>query len=172
MDTKLDVSYYSQYLAVSDKEQALKACGMTCAYMVLCYYGLNTKTLDEMVDKGIKEGGFSSSGWTHDYFVNLFESLGLKSSREEQMRERDVEKFIKRISDGQPVIISAERRFFDQRSFHMVVLTGFRKKETGELEGFFYHDPASLNVEKAQHQFVSLSVFYLSWRKMAIFASM
>lgn len=171
METKIDVPYFSQYLSVNDTEQSVRACGMTCAYMVLSYYKTAVPPLNEMVERGIREKGLSPSGWVHDYFVELFKSSGLESFREERMLDRDVQKFVEAIAKGEPVIVSAERRIFDQRSFHMVVLTGFKKNEAGELEGFFYHDPASLHPEKAQHLFVSLSVFYLSWRKMAIFIS-
>jgi hypothetical protein len=170
MDTKLTVPYISQYLSVSDKEQSLKACGMTCAYMILKYFEVNVPSLDEMVNKGIADGGFSRSGWMHDYIVNLFSGSKLSSSRKEGMREQDVSLFVESLEGGNPVIISAERRLFDRRTFHMVVLTGFRKDATGKLEGFFYHDPASLQPSDAEHQYVPLSVLYLSWRKMAIFA--
>lgn len=171
MDTKLAVPYVSQYLDVQDKEQALKACGMACVYMILKYFETTVPSLDEMVNKGIEEGGFSKSGWVHDYFVNLFGSLGLTSSRREGMREHDVVLFRESLEKGNPVIISTERRLFDRRTFHMVVLTGFRKDTEGKLDGFFYHDPASLQPAEASHQYVSLPVLYLSWRKMAIFAS-
>lgn len=171
MDTKLPVPYYSQYLDVADKDQALKSCGMTCVHMILHYFEKEPPSLDGMVSKGISEGGFSPSGWLHDYFVGLFKEFGLSSFREEGMRERDVEKFADSLSNGNPVIMSAERRLFDKRSFHMVVLTGFRRDSAGKLEGFFYHDPASLHPEDAKHQYVPLPTLYLSWRKMAIFVS-
>jgi hypothetical protein len=171
MDTKLAVPYFSQYMSVSSKEQALKACGMTCVYMMLKYFETDVPSLDDMVNKGIEEGGFGKSGWIHDYFVDLFGSMGHPSSRKESMREHDVALFVESLEKGNPVIISAERRLFDTRMFHMVVLTGFRKDSEGNLEGFFYHDPASLQPSEAQHRYVPLSVLYLSWRKMAIFAA-
>ena len=169
MDRKILVPYYSQYLSVEDKENCLKSCGMACVYMILSHHKIKVPSLNEMVLSGIKEGGIGLSGWNHNYFVKLFNDLGLKSERMEGMKDIDAKIIEKNISQGCPVIISAERIIFDRRIFHMVVITGTRTDEDGNLEGFFYHDPASLAVELAEHCYVPLKTFFLSWRRMAIF---
>ncbi len=171
VDKILNVPYFSQYIDVkSSIENALRACGMTCVYMALSFLGkVGENSLDEMVLSGMSEGGFSKSGWRHDYFVDIFQKAGLSSCRKENMREKDVVDFVQSIDNGFPVVVSVERVLWDDRRFHMVLLTGFRKNNKGELEGFFYHDPGSLCPESASHKFVPISTFYLSWRKMAIF---
>jgi hypothetical protein len=169
-DTKLEVPYFSQYLEVDNKENCLKACGMTCVYMVLKYNHMEIETLDNMVLEGIDTGGFGISGWSHDYFVDLFIKLGFESERKESMRNNDVTMIQENILNGYPVIVSAERILFDKKIFHQVLLTGIRQDDKGNLEGFFYHDPASLQPELATHCYVPIKTFFLSWRKMAIFA--
>ena len=84
------------------------------------------------------------------------------------MRDRDSEQFVSSIKNGNPVIVSVMLRLWDQRLFHMVVLTGVRESQDGKLEGFFYHDPASLREDGAQHFYVSMPTFFLDWRRMAI----
>lgn len=169
VETKLNVPYYSQYNDVRDGDHRLRACGMTCAYMALKFFEAPVPTLDEMIGQGMQRGGFGDSGWIHDYFVSLFKSFGLACERYEGMRDRDVEQFRQMIHSGNPVIVSVARRMFDQRQFHQVLLTGVRESEAGALEGFFYHDPASLRQEGARHLYVPLPTFYLDWRHMAIF---
>ncbi len=168
-DIKLDVPYFSQYKEVEGKENCLKACGMTCVYSVLKYHEIQIPSLNEMVIQGIQNSGLDLSGWKHDYFVDLFTSFGFLSERKESMRDTDVEIIKQNILDGYPVIISAERKLFDKRIFHMVVITGIRQSTNGNLEGFFYNDPASLQDEFGKC-YVPLQTFLLSWRRMAIFA--
>lgn len=168
-DTQLIVPYFSQYLEIDDKENCLKACGMTCVYTVLKYHNIEIPSLNEMVIQGINNGGLGLSGWSHDYFVNLFIELGFNSERRESMRDSDVEIIKQDILNGYPVIISAERKLFDKRIFHMVVITGIREDKDGNIEGFFYNDPASLQEELGKC-YVPLQTFLLSWRRMAIFA--
>lgn len=169
MDTKLEVPYASQYLDVKDREQHLIACGMTCVYMALKFFDKNGDDLDTLVEKGMNDGGYTKSGWLHDYLLQVFKDHGAQAYREENMRDRDVEKIAQAIKVGNPVIVSAERRLFDQRQFHMVLITGIREAD-GQLEGFFYHDPASLRREKA-HLYVPLQTFLLDWRRKAIYPS-
>lgn len=170
-DTHLRVPYFSQYKDVSDADHRLRSCGMTCAYMVLRYFDAEAPSLDEMITAGIRNGGYGPSGWIHEYFVGLFTQKGYGCIRRENMRDADVQDLRKHLEEGNPAIISVTRRLWDQRIFHMVVLTGFRVNEHGELEGFFYHDPASLHDSGIQNAFVPLATFFLDWRRMAILPS-
>jgi len=169
MDTKLDVPYFSQYKDVQEPSHRLTSCGMTCVYMALQYLGSETPTLDEMIQGGVEAGGYGRSGWIHDYFVNLFQESGYECERHEHMRDSDVHMISFAIKNGSPVILSVERRLWDQRLFHMVLITGVRESSNGDLEGFFYHDPASLRENGSRHLYVPLGTFYLDWRRMAIF---
>ena len=168
-DTKLDVPYVSQYRDVADPEQRPRACGMASVYMVLRYFGANVPPLDALITRGMNEGGYSQSGWIHDYFVSVFREFGFACERQENMQERDTLLIRDSIKEGNPVIVSAARRLWDQRMFHMVVITGIREDASGSLEGFFYHDPASLSEPGLQHLYVAVPTFMEDWRKMAIF---
>ncbi len=169
MDTILNVPYSSQYLDINEKIHLLTACGMATVYMVLQYYGVNGDSLDKLVEKGVTEGGYSKSGWLHDYLIRVFQDHDIGCSRKENMLDREVEEIRAYIKAGNPVIISMQRFSFDRRIFHMVVLTGYRENAQGELEGFFYHDPAGLNIEEVSNIFVSIPVFLQYWRRKAIF---
>jgi hypothetical protein len=169
VDTVLDVPYLSQYKDIKDGEHRVRACGMTCVYMVLKHFGANIPSIDDMIEVGVRNNGYGPSGWIHDYFVGLFNELGYKCERQEKMSDRDVEAMRKWIKQGSPVIVSVVRRLWDQRIFHMVLLVGVRENGSGELSGFFYHDPASLKPEGSKNMYVPLNTFFLDWRHMAIF---
>jgi len=168
MQIKLKVPYYSQFLDVEDREWMSRSCGMVCVKMVLDFYKIKSPDLDVLIKKGDEDGGYSKWGWLHDYFVHLFQDYGLSSNREEEMEDKDIQKLVSSLKNNQPVIISGIKRIFGQTKFHMVVLTGFEEKD-GEVFGFYYHEPESMNKEVAQHMFVELGTFLKDWRKMAIF---
>ncbi len=169
IDTILDVPYFSQYLDVNQKLHMLTACGMTSVYMTLKYYSVECESLDKLVEKGIESGGYNKSGWLHDYLVDVFKNHGIKCERMENMKDRDIQNIFDSLKNKNPVIISMQSLSFDRRIFHMVIIVGYKENEQGDLEGFFYHDPAGLVPEEATNLFVSIPVFLQYWRKMAIF---
>lgn len=169
MDTILGVPYSSQYLDVTEKIQSLTACGITSLYMILKYYKIEGISLDNLVETGIRDGGYSKSGWLHDYLVTVFNKNGIECQRKENMRSSGIEEIRDSLRAGNPVIISMQRFSFERRIFHMVVLVGIRENEKQEIVGFFYHDPAGLIPADFTNLFVSVGVFFQYWRKMAIF---
>lgn len=168
-DTVLNVPYYSQYLDIEDSLHKLTACGITSAYMALKYYGHKNGNLQNFVEKGKRDGGYSKSGWVHDYIVSVFTENNILCERKEKMNDGDVLVIRDHIKKGNPVIISMQRFSFDRRIFHMVLLVGIRESVEGNLEGFFYHDPAGLDKKEVSNLFVSIPVFLQYWRRMAIF---
>ncbi len=171
MDTILGVPISSQYLEIDERIQLLTACGMTSVFMGLKFFGTEKISLPQLVNKGVEEGGFGKSGWLHDYLVKVFKDYGYECYRKEGMRDRDVEEIRVAIKAGNPVIVSAQRMMFDRRIFHMVIITGVRETQLGELEGFFYHDPAGIRMEDVTNLYVSVPIFLQYWRRMAIFPS-
>lgn len=169
LDTILPVPYFSQYLDVGNSTLGLTACGMTSAYMALKYYGHKNGTLKSFVEKGVQDGGYGDSGWVHDYLVQIFNENNISCKRKEKMGEGDVFEIQKHIKKGNPVIVSIQNISFDRRMFHMVLLVGIRESVEGNLEGFFYHDPAGLRREEVSNLYVSIPVFLQYWRRMAIF---
>jgi len=139
--------------------------------MIPKYFGAATPSLDELIDAGIRGGGYGPSGWFHDYLVTLFHTFGFACERREGMKESDIETLRDALKTGNPVIVSVAWKLWDRKKFHMLVLTGFRESEKGEVEGFFYHDPESLHDEGIRHSFVSINLFTGGWRGMAILPS-
>ncbi len=168
-DTILEVPYYSQYRDVKNPDSRIFSCGMTCVYMALAYFGAKLPSLDELIARGMREGGYGDSGWIHDYSVSLIQRFGFGCERKEQMSERDITQIRNAIKIGNPVIISTQLRLWDQRKFHQVLLVGVREGEGGEIAGFFYHDPAGSEKDALKNYFVPLPAFFLDWRRMAIF---
>jgi hypothetical protein len=171
MDKLLEIPYFSQYLDITDKKHALVGCGMTCVFMVLKYFGSQDKNLDNLVETGIKENGYCKAGWIHDYLIKVLVENGLEAYRKEKMADSDVSEIHLSIKNGNPVIVSIEERVFDRKKFHMMLITGVKENEKGELEGFYYHDPAGLSKETHSNLFVDVADFIQYWRKMAIFPS-
>lgn len=171
VDIKLDVPHVSQYTDVTDADYRPVACGIACVYMTLAYFGAPVSTLDELIRSSMEEGGFSDAGWKHDHLCGVLQSNGYQCERREHMRTHEVGMIRDSVKRDNPVLVSVTRRMWDQRMFHIVLITGVRETDSGDLDGFFYHDPASLSNEVKKHYYVSIPTFHLDWRKMAIFPS-
>jgi len=165
---KLDVPYYSQFLDVSDKKWMPRACGMACVKMILDFYNAESPELDVLIVEGYKNGGYGKWGWLHDYFVQIFKRFDLGSKRSEGMN--NFEELVNELKNGNPIIISAVKHILGQTKFHMVVLTGVEEDDSGNIVGFYYHDPESTDKETGRNIFVDIETFNNGWRKMAIFA--
>ena len=175
------VPYYSQSLDCLDKEGNIdkfwfrRSCGMSCVKMTLDYFKEGTnKTLVEMCDEGKNKGGYSSSGWKHDYFVNLFNEQGLHAFREEKMPfVEGATKIALHIQSGGLAIASCTVNFMMERDFHMILITGVHWKDDRRDTpiGFYYNDPDSLYRDTSQGKYVDLATFSSYWRNMAIFIS-
>jgi uncharacterized protein YvpB len=168
----LDVPYFSQYLDIKNALEGARSCGITCVKMVLEYFHSTDLSLQEWVDKGMSEGGFGRSGWIHDYFVKIFNDNNLTAYRKEKMKvDPGLLEILQSLENKNPVIVSVERRLFDDPSFHMVLVVGFKKDNDGKILGFYYNDPAKTTVESGKNKFVEIDSFVEYWRKMAIFVS-
>lgn len=173
MEIRINVPYFSQYQELKDKVFALTSCGMVCLFMALSYYSRKKiisfeKDLEEMVMSGREtEGGYKPGvGWIHDYFVATAENYGLKPYRKEKIETFD--EIIESIKKENPVIVSVERRCLTAVSLHMVLLTGIKTGDDA-VEGFFYHDPASLVEKDGSHRFCTTEQLKTYWREKAIF---
>lgn len=173
------VPYYSQSLNVLDKEGNIdkfwfrRACGIACAKMALDYFdATQQKSVVELAEEGRAQGGYSQSGWRHDYFISLFKERGLEAFRKEKMHyEEGVQEMASYIEKGGLVIASCVVPFMGEKDFHMILLTGVLWKD-GRRDiplGFYYSDPDSLYPESAKNRYVGTEVFGQYWRNMAIF---
>ena len=165
---KLNVPYYSQFLDVDDKLWIPRACAIACLNMVLDYHGKDT-SLTDLIKEGDSIGGYGPSGWYHDSLIELAKGFGLEASRIENVDfKAGIEDIRNSLEKNNPVIISAIKYILGQTKFHVVVITGFEEKD-GNITGFYYHDPESVDRKKGQNIFVDIDIFELGWRKMAIF---
>ncbi len=170
MTKKIKVPFYSQYMHIKDPFWIPRACGMCCLKMVLDYHGVETEEISEMCIKGKEAGGYSNSGWIHDYFLSVARGSGIDAHREEGMDiDSGLEKIALSLDKNEPVIASCVKRFLNENKFHMVVVVGYEKGENGELKGFYFNEPESLTVEYGECRFVDIPTFLSDWRRMAIF---
>jgi hypothetical protein len=178
---KLNVPYYSQKIDVKDSEWKNRACGIVCLKMVLDFTKPESKeTLDiaELIKIGVEMGAYGPSGWIHQGLVDIAAKSNLSIYRkefksdnfgeEQDMIDDGVKKIIKSLMVGDPVLVSAVKKFKYKDKFHMVVLVGFEGDENN-FKGFYYHDPDAGTVEEGEGLFISIEIFQKYWRKMAIF---
>src|SRR5258708_3057823 len=161
---KLAVPYYSQFVEISDPEWQNRACGMASLKMVLDFYVPKTPSLYHMVLRGKEEGGYTPSGWLHDYSLKVAGAYGFEAKREEKMEiESSLVRFKESLSRGEPVIVSIFRNFSEKTKFHQAVLTGF--EEANEvLTGFFCNDPDAPDTTSRRDLWVPLQLFIENWR--------
>lgn len=174
----LDVPYYSQHLDVPDKYWQWRACGITCLKMAMDYYKKRDESLMELIKEGVEKGGYCEAGWVHEALLSLARDRRFEAFRKEYKSQdpKEQEKLvklaikekIKSLKNKQPVIVSAVRKFSEEKNFHMVILTGFEKRG-GKLLGFYYHDPDAFERSEGMHKFVPIETFKKYWRKMSIY---
>ena len=186
---KLNVPYYSQFLDVEDKEWMPRSCSVVCLKMVFDYNSIDTNlSIDDLKQEGVIIGEYTIDGWSHEVLVrlarnhglhayrqefrsqiiNLANSIAKESKHEKKLIDEGMKKLTEELRNKRPVIVSINKFTLGQEKSHAVLLTGF-EEENGEITGFYYHDPESLNREKAMHLFVDLEIFKKAWRKFAIF---
>jgi len=178
---RLDIPYYSQYRDVTDPEWQQRACGVVCLKMILDARGIETPSLDEMIQDGVALGAYSENGWLHDGLLALGAKYGGELYRKEfrkkdadpetaeRLNREGVDMILRELEAGHPVIVSAIKNFEISNKFHMVLVVGAEIEE-GIVKGFYYHDPDSYTDTKGAYQFVPMSTFGATWRRMAIFS--
>ena len=175
---KLEVPYYSQYLDVINLDWQPRACGIVCLKMLLESRGIQTPSLDKMIEQGNAIGAYGESGWKHAGLIALAYQYGIRLSRAEWrhsdtktadgLNEEGIEFLISELRAGKPVLISAIKKFTETDKFHLMVLTGFEEKD-GVVTGFYYHDSDTIVRGEGDNLFVLIDTFRTKWRRMAIF---
>lgn len=174
----LKVPYYSQHRDVKDPEWKERACGVIALKMALDFLGAQTPAPDEFIKRGVAAGAHGQWGWIHTGLVSLASSFGIAMERKEfrsedahkaqELLAQGIDELVASLSSGKPVLISAIKKWFEEKKFHMMVLIGF-EMDKGVLTGFYYHDPDALSPEEGKDQFVPIQTFKTYWRRMAIF---
>ena len=159
---KLSVPYYSQFVDIVDPFWMVRACGAASFKMVAEFQGATVPDLVTFCNEAKDRGGYDmTNGWVHDYLVTKAQELGLEASRKEGLLS--VDELATSLQEGNPVIISVEKRVLEQKRFHMIVLVGY---EDGM---FFYHEPESTDEDKGQYRSCDTDTLMSYWRGKAIF---
>ena len=179
---KLDVPYHSQLLSFDNSIPAFQGCAITCVKMLMDFYQTKSNALSvaDLDKNGRNENGFTSSGWQRDYIEKLLREEGFSVDRQDKMEwASGLYKIVDSLKQGNPVLVSIKRLFCDLQLSHMIVVTGFKQDEQGELEGFFYHEPLATSIESGKDKYFdivskknSIGDFENYWRKMAIFVNL
>lgn len=174
----LSVPYYSQHLDVLDSEWKDRVCAVACIKMLLEAKKVAAPPLDEMIKQGLALNAHGPSGWIHSGLIALALQYGTTLSRAEwrksetktpeELNEEGIRFIVSELRSGNPVIVSAIKKFIEKDKFHMVILVGFQEQD-GVIKGFLYHDPDSTIYTDGENQFVPMETFRETWRRMAIF---
>ena len=161
---QLAVPYYSQFLDVVNPFWMVRACGATSLKMVMEYQGKEVPDIIALCEEAKDRGGYDmTNGWMHDYLVLKAKDFGLIAYRLEGLSDMiEIEDSLK---EGNPVIVSVEKRILEQTKFHMIVVVGY---EDGEI---MYHEPESTDRERGSYRTCDEETFMNYWRGKAIFIS-
>ena len=128
--------------------------------------------IDTLIQRGVEMNAFGEHGWIHDQLVHLARNHGVHAYREEYRSFADLlaqrliqgglQKIIKTIEEGKPVIVSVEKGFEPSDKFHQVIIVGY------ENGAFLYHDPETPN-DSGTYLSIPIENFLPHWRHLAIF---
>ncbi|TSD03419.1 MAG: hypothetical protein Athens071416_100 [Parcubacteria group bacterium Athens0714_16] len=188
----LDVPYYSQILDVEEDYWKKSGCGIVSIKMIIDYFykdtDFETPKLSKLFDEGIFIKGFINGYWVHKSLTSLIRNYGVSSYNQEfrsrsmnyenedmfvnehenTFSENALNKICEQIKNNNPVIVSIFRNVNEQKGGHLIVLTGYEKRNKN-IVGFFYNEPNSESIEQGKNIFVSKDIFLEMWKKFAIF---
>jgi hypothetical protein len=104
-----------------------------------------------------------SNGWVHEYLITKAQELGLTAYRREGLT--DIKEILQSLDNGDPVIVSVEKRVLEQTRFHLLVVVGY------DVDTLLYHEPESTNKEKGRYRICSKQIFLEYFRGKALFIS-
>jgi uncharacterized protein YvpB len=161
---RLEVPYYSQFVDIQDPFWMLRACGVASFAMVAKYHGVHVPSLVDLCNEAKDRGGYDmSNGWVHEYLITKAQELGLTAYRREGLT--DIKEILQSLDNGDPVIVSVEKRVLEQTRFHLLVVVGY------DVDTLLYHEPESTNKEKGRYRICSKQIFLEYFRGKALFIS-
>ncbi len=178
---KLEVPYYSQFVDVTDSFWMLRACGATSLKMVAEYHGVDVADIISLCNEAKDRGGYDmQNGWIHDYLITKAKELGLTAFRKEGIKDLDEIKSF--LDNGNPVIVSVEKRVLEQKRFHIIVLVGYEQVQASQagigsvendsevsIDCFYYHEPESTDNTKGAFRSCTEETFLEYFRGKALF---
>lgn len=184
---KTEVPIYSQFNDVSDESWKNRSCSVVCLKMALDFFKpTDVPTIDELIEEGLKIGGYGEHGWTHKGIALLSHNHGVPAYAEEflssnvfdrtkdykkEMLDYGIEKIKREVSSGNLFIASGTRGWKKDGGFHTFLIVGFGEDSDGENGGFYYHDPDFREEGGRVKKFINLGDFKALWRRMGVFIS-
>lgn len=156
------VPFYSQFTDISSAHWQKVGCGIASLAMLIDFYSDDVERVDELLDRGIKEGAFlSDAGWIHQGLINLvgrYNLSGESISLAHLSLDNAFLEFEKALIEG-PVMASVHYTFEPTNPIpHLVVINGVKDGKV------FYNDPA----EKKGGGSLSIEKFKKAWKKRYI----
>lgn len=168
------VPYYSQREAFLRQEGSLKPaqidkwrdglCGLMCAGMIINRFSQGSQhTIAELLSAADKLGAFDQKrGWVHKKIGSLAEGYGIKANAR---RAVDLDTIYELLDRGDLIMASVSPHYLhpelkekeDERSGHLVVITGMNRRDTGSQ--VFIHDPSSEHADGGQNIAIDSSMF-------------
>jgi hypothetical protein len=176
---KLPAPYYSQFVDITDPFWMLRACGACSLKVAVESHGVSAPDLLTLCNEAQERGGYDiENGWVHDYLVTKAQELGLQAYRKEGIT--DLTEVISFLKQGNPVIVSVEKRVLEQTRFHLITLVGYETNGSASnttsyrlqaTDLLYYHESESTNKEKGAYRVCSVETFSEYFRGKAIFIS-
>lgn len=184
---KLHVPYFS-YSIAQQHTLPLTTDGVTCAKMVLDYFGFNpNEDIHSLIEQGNTIGVCDVSPFVMvDSLVVLLRVHGMSAVKEyfrnntfdlmlasyvqtlydTEARENGIATLIASIAEGVPAIVFIRPANNTNGIFedYPVVVCGY-ESTSGDISGFYYHDPRN---EKGEDAFIEASDFRSRWNRTAI----
>ena len=189
---KLEVPYSSQTTGSVPANWRDSACGIACVKMLIDFLSRENPTMGQLLQEGLLIDGHRDGGWLHEALIRMLRNHGVLAYRQEfraatvdlgaqemfvdespyssKFIDEGMVKIIRHIDLELPVIASVSSGFGNNKSPHMVVISGYKFRDANtENEGFYVHDPDDRDTERREHQFISFQKFAKFWRMFCIF---
>jgi len=186
----MDIKYFSQLDKTVPVDRQHNICGAVCVKMILDSKNTESEiNINDLIKEGEMIGAFNldiGGLWTHDGLVRLLRNHGESSyaqefrsvyanletgefktsEHEEELMQRGIEKIMRFIKRGKPVIASFKAGFTENTEPHLVVIKDIKTNEKSNSPVFIINDPvAGEEIE------ITIDHFLKYWKKMVIFVN-
>ena len=184
----LNIPYFSMMQHVADDYWKVRACGIACLQMVIANVRPEEQvTMEGLLHEGQVIGGFTPHGWLHSHLAMILRNHGVLAYAQEfrtanpatqpqfspsvyteEFVMRAIQKIVRELDAGRPVILSIPGHQRLPGQTHMVVCTGYEGAADSPT-GFYYNDPQDDDGQAGQGRPITLEDFQKDWRRFCIF---
>jgi len=189
----LDVPFVSQNSDQVSEMWRDRSCGIANVKMILDFLSDETIPIQELIAEGLAIEGYNYSilggSWKHEGLVRVLRNHGVlaysqefkavkviqedevkfeKSSYSKKFIEQGIEKIIEQLDRGFPAIVSVNEGFNNNKTSHLVLITGYEMKDN-KILNLYYNDPDSRDGVERKNSLVEIDKFKEFWRLFCIF---